>query len=583
MGRLLRGCPKRDGLFFLCPSGFLHSDMKKKPDRSVVFKPYVQNQPQLLPPSLDELIPKGHLVRVVNAAIDRMDIDSILSSYKGGGTSSYHPKMLLKVIIYGYSQRIYSSRRIAKAIRENIHFMWLAGGNRPDFRTINRFRSSRLKSSIETIFYAVVELLLEEGLIDLRDYFLDGTKLEANANKYSFVWGKNTKRHKENLQKKVKELLKQIDDENDDEDRHYGEKDLAELGSDEEVSSDRIEAKLKELEERLAKAPKDKPLKRVVRDLKRDYLPRQRTYEQQERLLGERASYSKTDPDATFMRMKDDHMKNGQLKAAYNVQMGTQNPFIVGYSLHQKTTDSPLLIPHLEGLKARLGKLPERICADAGYGSEENYAYLDDKPVEAFVKYNWFHREQKKKYRENPFLVANLPYDEAGDFFTCPAGKQLRYLFSSIRRSVNGYDSTQRIYESEGCEGCELRERCYRGENNRRLTIRPVLQNYRKLARELLHSKEGKILRSRRGIEVEAVFGQIKENRQFRRFLLRGLDKVTIEYGLVAIAHNLMKWQVKGIKNRVKGTKKKLEKAIWRTLSQFQEQIQVNSTQIAHI
>ena len=548
--------------------------MKKKQNRSVVFKAYVQNQPQLLPPSLDELIPKGHLVRVVNAAIDRMNIDSILESYQGGGTSSYHPKMLLKVLIYGYSQRLYSSRRIAKAIRENIHFMWLAGGNRPDFRTINRFRSSRLKGRIEDIFYTVIELLLEEGLIDLRDYFLDGTKLEANANKYSFVWGKSTRRYKATLQKKVKELLKQIDDENDDEDRYYGDKDLAEVGEDEEISSERIAAKLKELEKRLSKKPKDKPLKKAVQQLKKDYLPRQRKYEEQEKLLGERNSYSKTDVDATFMRMKDDHMKNGQLKAAYNVQMGTQNQFIVGYSLHQGTTDSPLLIPHLKTLKSYLGKLPQHISTDAGYGSEENYAFLESESVEAYVKYNWFHKEQQSKYRNDPFQVANLAYDQTGDFFTCPAGKRLSYLTSSHTTSATGYRSQTRIYESRDCTGCHLRERCFKGEGNRRITIRPLLQKYRKQARELLTSKEGKQLRSRRGIEVEAVFGQIKENRNFRRFLLRGLDKVSIEYGLVAMAHNLMKWQGKLVKEAQKRCKEEVISAF----SQFCRIIKLNST-----
>ena len=147
----------------------------------VVFKPYDQGQLQMFPPSLDSLIPENHIVRLINSAIDKMDILPIIDGYKGGGTSSYHPRMLLKVVVYAYSQRIYSSRQIAKEVRENVNFMWLSGGNRPDFRTINRFRSSRLRGTTEKIFAAMLELLSEAGLVNLNEYFLDGTKFEANA------------------------------------------------------------------------------------------------------------------------------------------------------------------------------------------------------------------------------------------------------------------------------------------------------------------------------------------------------------------------------------------------------------------
>ena len=150
----------------------------------------------LLPPNLEELIPSNHLVRVVNDIIECIDMEPLIKQYKGGGTSAYHPKMLVKVIVYGYTQRIFSSRQIAKALRENINFMWLSGMNRPDHRTINRFRGKIMKAVIDEVFYAVVEQLLEQGYIDLEKYFVDGTKIEANANKYSFVWRKSTERYK---------------------------------------------------------------------------------------------------------------------------------------------------------------------------------------------------------------------------------------------------------------------------------------------------------------------------------------------------------------------------------------------------
>ena len=163
--------------------------MKRKP-AAPVFKPYVMNQVALLPPSYDEMIPENHLVRVVNDAVEKIDLSSLLAQYKGGGTSSYHPKMLLKVLVYAYAERIYSSRRIAKALRENIHFMWISGGNRPDFRTINDFRGKRMKTVIEDVFSAVLEFLVAVGHVKLEHYFLDGTKIEADANKHKVVWAK---------------------------------------------------------------------------------------------------------------------------------------------------------------------------------------------------------------------------------------------------------------------------------------------------------------------------------------------------------------------------------------------------------
>jgi len=523
--------------------------MKKKSTHSkVVFKAYQQNQSTFLPSNLDDLIPKNHLVRLINRIIDQMNIDYILRDYKGGGTSSYHPRMLLKVLIYAYTQRIYSSRRISKALRENIHFMWLSGGNRPDFRTINRFRSSRLKDTIETVFGTVVEMLLEEGLIDLRDYFLDGTKLEANANKYSFVWGKATRKFKSRLQSQLKELLHEIDETNREEQARYGDRDLEEMGEDNQIDSDKIKQKLKELEDRLKRDPDDKSLSKAIKKIRNDYLPRQQKYEEQQEKLKGRNSYSKTDDDATFMRMKEDYMRNGQLKPGYNIQMGTQNQFIIGYSIHQKTTDTSLLIPHLEHLKKQLGRCPENVIADAGYGSEENYHYLDKQGITAYVKDNDFHYEQTRKYKRNKYRKSNFIYDPQSDTYKCPSGERLYYVKTEDYTTDNGFRTTRRVYQARRCQKCHLRSECYKGKYNRRIYVSFLLDRYRKKAREMLESERGKELRSQRPVDVESVFGQIKQNRHFRRFLLRGLDKVTIEYGLIALAHNMMKW-VSRVKN----------------------------------
>jgi transposase len=545
-----------------------------------IFKEYTQGQVVLLPTDLEAQIPPKHLVRVVNKSIEKMDLSALLAQYKGGGASSYHPKMLLKVLIYAYTQQLYSSRKIAKALRENIYFMWLSGNQQPDFRTINRFRSEVVKDVIEEIFTSVLELLIEEGYVKLDNYFLDGTKMEANANKYSWVWAKSTKRYQQKLQEKVKKLIVQIEQINEAENAEYGERDLEEMGSDAPVDSEKLELKIQELNQRL-KARQDqpqepqaevvkqdlspkpdeqraKPKKKrgrrgksklqkaqdALKKLQEDCLPRQKKYEDQERKLAGRNSYSKTDVDATFMRMKDDYMKNGQLKPGYNLQMGTEGQFVVGFSVHQRPGDPGCLVPHLTGVKDKLGRLPKNVIADSGYGSEENYAYLEQEKVRSYVKYNTFGKEQRTRYKPNPFAADQLKYDPEKDELICPADKRLKYQYTFYTKSDNGYRAKRRCYESEDCSACPLKEQCTKAKGNRRVHISFQLKAWRQQASQNLTSKEGKKLRSQRGVEVESVFGRLKEDWSFRRFLLRGIDKVKTEFGLLCIAQNMAKLAV---------------------------------------
>lgn len=525
--------------------------MPKGQSSKVVFKRYVQNQPQLLPPSLEELIPAGHVVRVVNEAVERMRLDALLTAYEGGGASRYHPKLLLKALLYGYLEGIYSSRRLAKLLRENIHYMWLAGGQRPDFRTLNRFRSSRLKGTIDEVFVALVELLSDAGLIALEESFVDGTKIEAQANRYTFVWGKATKKHRAKLEQKVRALLQEIDRVNDAENARYGDRDLEELGEDAvPITSEQLERKVREMEERLKQKPPEeppamsRPLRKAVKQIRKDYLPRLKKYEQQQALLGERNSYSKTDPDATFMRMKEDHMRNGQLKPGYNVQISTEQQFITNVTVHQDRTDTATLPEHLAHFRQLHGRDPQVVVADAGYGSEENYQALEARGCTAYVKYNTFDEEQRKR-RNRKLGASDFSYDIETDTYLCPAGQTLTLAQTRQHRTTNGYRSLLQIYEAHDCTACPLKERCCPQYERRRLYLRPVLERYRQEARERLLSPEGIQYRKRRLIEPEAVFAQIKHNRHFRRFLLRGLAKVKIEFALVAMAHNLAKWWTK--------------------------------------
>jgi len=518
-----------------------------------VFKEYQQDQLYLLPPSLEELIPSNHLVRVVNDSVEKMDLKVLIESYQGGGTSSYHPKMLLKILIYGYVTKTYSSRRMAKAIRENINFMWLSGNNRPDFRTINTFRSSRLKDFIDTVFGSTLELLIEAKLVKLEDYFQDGTTLEADANKHSYVWKKNVERYKGKLQNRIKDLIKQIDEINEGENKEYQDRDLEEMGEESTITSEKIKQKVEEINQKMREISdknKAKQSESLGKKLNREYLPKLQKYEEQQKILGKRNSYSRTDTDATFIQHKSNGFGNKELKPGYNIQLGTENQFVVGYSVHQNASDSTTMISHLEKLKIILRNifpstqrnLPLNIITDAGYGSEENYQYLESEKINSYVKYNMFDFEKTKKYKENKFRTENLKYDEQKDEYICPANKTLRYLKTIKTKSATGYQTQKRLYQSEDCNGCELRILCHRSKENRIIHQSQTLNHYRSKARELLETDVGRYYRKKRSIEVESVFGDIKRNRGFRRFNLRGKEKVNGELGLVSIAHNMIKW-----------------------------------------
>ena len=233
----------------------------------VTFKEYNMKQPSLLPPSLEELIPEHHLVRVVNRVVDALDITPLVAKYKGGGTSSYHPRMMLKVIVYAYSQKIYSSRKIEKALWENIGFMWISGGNRPDFHTINNFRSETMKEAVRKVFAALLAFLVEEGYVKMENYFVDGTKVGANSNPHKVVWAKKSKRYKEKLQQQIEELLDEIERVNEEEHEAYGEENLEELGEKSQVTAEKVHKKVEELNRRLRETPADKPLRKAVKTL----------------------------------------------------------------------------------------------------------------------------------------------------------------------------------------------------------------------------------------------------------------------------------------------------------------------------
>lgn len=502
---------------------------------NLVFKDYNPQQLMILPPNLEELIEKNHPVRVVNQVVDRINIDPLVSQYKPGGTSVYHPRMLLKVLIYGYLSNIYSSRKLEAALKENIHFMWLSAMNKPDHNTLARFRSERLKDVLKQIFGQVVELFVEEGLVSIKTLYTDGTKIEANANKYSFVWGGAIKTSKERIGKQLASLWR------------YTQK-LAEEELQDESSTDfaQLDAeKVSRTIEKIDHGLKDKQVCAKVRQklnyARKNWPDKLKEYQEKQKVLGKRNSYSKTDPDATFMRMKEDHMLNGQLKPAYNWQISTSDQYIVNYSLHHNPTDTLTLKPHLESFEKLYQTTPDHICADAGYGSEENYQYLEKKQITAYVKYNYFHKEQTKKWKQDPFRVDNLHYNEQQDRVYCPMGQPMHRIGDSSKRTASGFKQTYILYQAQNCRGCPLRGPCHKSRQNRIVQINHRLREYKQKARDNLLSEQGLKHRSQRPVDVETTFAAIKHNKGFRRFMLRGLEKVHIEVGLLAIAHNLAK------------------------------------------
>ncbi len=510
----------------------------------IIFKPLTSQQSVLFPENIGDRIPANHPVRIVNQVVDGLNIDILLDAYKSGGTSIFHPRMMLKVLFYSYLNNIYSCRKIEKALQENIYFMWLSGNSKPDFRTINMFRGKRLKQHIQTLFSEVVVMLNELSLVSLDIQFIDGTKIESVSNKYSFVWKGSVEKNKAKLEEKIKSVLQEIESTI----KTDSAVEPTELKT---VDSHQLQNKLQELNSRIESM--DKKQKKKVETIEKEHLPRLIKYEIQLDILGERNSYSKTDPDATFMRMKEDHMKNGQLKPAFNVQISTENQFITNFSIHQRAGDTATLISHLKQFETLYQKQSNTVVADAGYGSEENYNYMENNEIDAYVKYNYFHKEQKRSFKKDAFHVQNLFYNPEQDFFICPMGQKMVKRGMGKRTSDLGYVSNVTYYKAIRCEGCPLRCLCHKGKNDRVLEINHQLQNYKQKARERLLSERGRKLRGQRCIEPEAVFGQLKFNNKFNRFSLRGLDKIILEFGIAAISHNLRKLTKAMLKNKNSG------------------------------
>lgn len=530
--------------------------VSNKRNYAPTFIPY-NNQQGITLFDIQDLIPSDHVARVINEMIESIDDEMFFSHYKGGGRSSFHPKMMTKVILYAYSKKVYSSRGIENLLSENIPAKWLAAGQEPDHRTINRFRSHQLKNMMDSLFEEMIQLLIEQNYITMENYFLDGTKIEADANKYSFVWKKATKNFEGKLKEKIQETLQHIQEIVESELIQTTSKEMSENVTPEqlEIVAQELEGQVNtltdamEAEENVAARKEIRSQRSVIKKplklIRENFLPRMEKYRQQYEIYGDRNSFSKTDHDATFMRMKDDHMKNGQLKAAYNVQMATENQFILFYSMHQRPTDTRCFIPHIEKLAASNLPMPKTVIADAGYGSEENYLYAVGEEKEPrfdfLIPYGMYLKEKTRSYKKNIKHAKNWEYTEKEDHFICPNGRKVQFKKYLKKKNASGYEQNLKVYECEDCTECPLKAQCTKAKGNRQVQWNPVFEEMKAKAKAALECETKSQIYAQRKIDVESVFGHIKGNRSFRRFLLRGLEKVHTEFGIVALAHNLLK------------------------------------------
>lgn len=492
---------------------------------------------------IGEIIPADDSVRLLSAVMERLDFSKLYAAYSRMGRIERSPKRLFKVVVYGYMNGIYSSRKLEQACRRDINFMYLLGREKaPDHATIARFRSERLAEVIDDLFSELIQQLAIAGELSLSSVFIDGTKLEANANRYSFVWKKSTQKNQEKLQETMKRELPIL---------------AAQFGLRFYVGQTIKAKNLKKLRKRLktlqleqgivfvrGKGQRKTPLQRALEKVE-DYLSRQKQYDDYNHSFGDRNSFSKTDRDATFMRMKEDHMRNGQLKPGYNVTLAVDAEYIVAAKISQERSDSQTLIPMLETLK-ELGYT--KPVADAGFESEENYTWCEENGQRAFIKPTNYDSAKTRKYKSDIGKRENMLYDAQSDSYLCHMGHPIQGAYEKKTKSKAGYAIVTTVYTCTKCDGCPHKAQCIKGtskqpleQRSKNLYVSKTFLRQRQEMQERIQSKEGVLLRVNRSIQVEGAFGVLKQDMGFRRFLLRGSVKVQTEFLLLCMGYNLNK------------------------------------------
>lgn len=500
-----------------------------------------------LPLNIEYLIPKDESVRLLGQIVEEMDLRKLYQSYSRLGKNQATPKQMLKLLLYAYMNRTYSSRDIQLACNRDINFMYLLEGMpAPDHATIARFRSLRFAPLSKEIFSQLNGILADCGELSLENMFIDGTKIEAAANKYTFVWKKTTTKNQQKLMEKIPNFILGVQEE-------FGIK-LVHGKTIKMYHLKKLRRKLKQLQNQCGIifvhgiGKRKTPLQRALENLD-EYIGRLKKYNQHLHIAGSRNSFSKTDHDATFMRMKEDAMKNGQLKPAYNIQFGVDAEYVVWVTEGPQPTDTTTLIPFLEDFAQYVPQKYKNIVADAGYESEENYLYLENHGYNAYIKPANYEKSKSRNYRKDIGLRENMAYDAEKDTYTCSNGKKLIKTGTRKTKSKTGYVSEKTLYVCEECSGCLDKSKCIKGNNSKiplserskHFEVSKLFQEKRAEGQNRIMSETGKLLRMNRSIQVEGAFGEVKENMSFRRFLCRGNSNVLAESMLLALANNVNK------------------------------------------
>ena len=500
-----------------------------------------------LPLDIEKNVPTDDPVRLLSAFVEGMELSDLYNTYGKIKKDQASPRQLLKIIIYAGMNRIYSSRDIEKSCKRDINFMYLLEGKpAPDHATIARFISLHLSLCSKDILAEVSNILFELGEISGRHIFIDGTKIESAANKYSFVWKKAVTKNQAKLFAKIADFIAECEE-------MYGLK-LVYKDSISLHSLKRTRKKLYSIKEAEGVVfvhgigKRKSPIQKSIETLEA-YIEKLKEYTKKLHVCGSRNSYSKTDPDATFMRMKEDHMLNGQLKPAYNLQHGVDSEYITWLTVNPNPTDTKTLIPFLKDMENNLGFKYTDIVADAGYESEENYLFIEENGQTAFIKPNNYEISKKRRFKTDIGRMENMAYDAENDFYVCKNEKKLTVQYEKKRKTDTGYLRTATVYGCSECGDCPYKTACIKGNNcktpmterAKTLYVSKTMKQKRAEDLERITSPYGIQLRVNRSIQAEGSFASVKQDMEFRRYMYIGKANVTAQSVILAIAHNINK------------------------------------------
>ena len=458
------------------------------------------------------------------------------------GRIRYNPVDMLKTVLFAFMDKGYCSlRELEDNCKVNVRYMYLMDWKTPSYRTFGYFINEVLADSIEEIFKDINMEIIKKDHVDLTHIYIDGTKLEANANKYTWVWKKATEKSRYRLFAKITALLNEINAE------------LCWSGLRMETNTEYVPEYLEEMLSAYAKVyqldensfvhgkGKHKTVQQRQYEQLQAYTRKLKDYQEKLSICGEgRNSYAKTDHSATFMHLKKDYMGNDQLLPAYNIQIGTADDYIAVLDVNHYRSDMDCFIPLMEKFHGLYGFYPQYPVADAGYGSYNNYIYCEQHGMKKYMKFTMFDKETKdKRYHENPYRAENFRIDQDG-IMRCPNEKAFHFRY---RKNIKGnqYGRQEEIYECEDCSGCPYAAECKKTSKNRTVRINEELTAMHREVLDNLESIHGALLRMNRSIQAEGTFGIMKYDRSYKRIVRRGIKSVLLEVFLVSIGHNLYK------------------------------------------